>query len=170
MRKKVKFIMEFKKGNIDGIAITKLIKYLDERGFLIETFRNDALSETQHPQMSYISYTESGIGRGPHEHEAQTDIFVFLGPGNFKIYLWDNRKEKASYGNRMIFFGGVDSPIMVIIPPGIIHGYKNISKNERGMVLNYPNKLYAGFNKKEKTDEIRHEDKKDYFYQEFITL
>lgn len=168
--RKDELTMIFKQGNIDGVVIAKLEKYLDERGFLIETYRIDTLPESLHPQMSYVSYTESGIGRGPHEHESQTDIFAFLGPGNFKIYLWDNRNGKPSYGKRMVFFGGADIPILVIVPPGVIHGYKNISKNVRGMVINYPDKLYAGYNKKEKVDEIRHEDEKDYFYKEFITL
>jgi len=36
------------------------------------------------------------------------------------------------------------------------------------MVLNYPDKLYRGWEKKKKVDEIRHEDKKDIFYLHFI--
>ena len=36
------------------------------------------------------------------------------------------------------------------------------------MVLNYPDKLYRGWGKKEEVDEIRHEDKEDEFYLDFI--
>lgn len=162
--------MEFKKGNIEGVQITKLVKYVDERGYLVETFRLDSLPEGLKPEMAYVSYTEPGFGRGPHEHEAQTDVFSFIGPGNFKMYLWDYRKESPTYGNRMIFFGGVDNPLTVTVPPGVVHGYKNISRLERGMVLNFPDKLFAGWDKKEKIDEIRHEDAKDFFFGEFETL
>jgi len=31
-----------------------------------------------------------------------------MGPGNFKIRLWDNRKEYESYGNFMELIGGKD--------------------------------------------------------------
>ena len=160
--------MNFKKGEIEGVIIEKLIKFSDERGFLIETFRIDNLPKEIRPMMSYISYTKPGITRGPHEHEEQTDIFCFMGPGNFKVKLWDNRKESDNYGNCLEVIGGKDNPIRVVVPPGVVHGYKNISKEEDGMVLNYPDKLYRGWGKKEEVDEIRHEDKEDEFYLDFI--
>ena len=160
--------MEFKKGEIEGVAIEDLIKFFDERGFLVETFRVDNLPSDLRPVMSHISYTKPGILRGPHEHLRQTDIFCFIGSGNFKIKLWDNRKESKTYGNYMEFFGGKENPIRVIIPFGVVHGYKNISKNEIGMTINYPDKLYRGWGRKEEVDEIRHGDKKDEFYFDFI--
>ncbi|PKP61966.1 dTDP-4-dehydrorhamnose 3,5-epimerase [Candidatus Atribacteria bacterium HGW-Atribacteria-1] len=160
--------MEFKKGEIEGVVIEKLNKFPDERGFLVETFRIDNLPDSLQPVMSYISYTKPGITRGPHEHKEQTDIFSFMGPGNFKVKLWDNRKESDNYGNCLEVIGGKDNPIRVVVPPGVVHGYKNISKEADGMVLNYPDKLYRGWDKKEEVDEIRHEDKEDEFYLDFI--
>ena len=160
--------MQFKRGEIEGVIVKQLAKFSDERGYLVETFRIDNLSSKLRPVMSYVSYTKPGVARGPHEHMEQTDIFCFMGPGNFKIRLWDNRKDYNSYGNFMELIGGKDNPIQLIVPPGVVHGYKNISEDEMGMVLNYPNKLYGGLNKKEKIDEIRHEDKEDEFYLDFI--
>jgi dTDP-4-dehydrorhamnose 3,5-epimerase len=160
--------MEFKKGEIEGVVIDKLIKFFDERGFLVETFRIDNLPDNLQLEMSYVSYTKPGITRGPHEHNKQTDIFCFIGPGNFMIKLWDNRKESKTFGYYMEIIGGEDNPIRVIVPPGIVHGYKNISSEADGMVLNYPDKLYRGSGKKEEVDEIRHEDKEDKFYLDFI--
>jgi len=160
--------MEFKKGEIKGVVIEELIKFSDERGFLVETFRKDSLPDNLQPVMSYVSYTKPGIARGPHEHKKQTDIFCFMGPGNFRIKLWDNRKESKTYRCCIEMLGGEDNPIRVIVPPGVVHGYKNISQEEDGMVLNYPDKLYRGWDKKEEVDEIRHEDKEDEFYLDFI--
>lgn len=160
--------MVFSKGNIEGVEIIKLGKNVDERGFLVETVRRDTLPKELIPEMSYVSITEPGIARGPHEHAQQTDVFSFLGPGNFKIYLWDNRSGSSTLHMRMVLFAGEDNPITLIVPPGIVHAYRNISATERGMVLNYPNRLYAGWDKKEPVDEIRHEDSKDEFYQDFI--
>lgn len=160
--------MVFKKGEIEGVVIEKLIKFSDERGFLIETFRVDNLLDDLQPAMSYVSYTKPGIARGPHEHLKQTDIFCFMGPGNFRIRLWDNRKESKTFGCYVEIIGGEDNPIRIIVPPGVVHGYKNISERIYGMVLNYPDKLYRGWDRKEEVDEIRHEDKEDKFYLDFI--
>ena len=150
--------VKFTKGPIDGVIIKKLTKHLDHRGFLCETFRADELPAGLNPVMSYVSYTEPGIARGPHEHLNQTDIFAMLGPGNFLLKLWDNRKDSSSYGRFLELYAGEDNPVTVIIPPGVVHGYKNISTSARGMVLNYPDRLFMGEGKKEESDEIRHED------------
>jgi len=160
--------MKFKKNEIEGVIIEKLIRFSDERGFLVETFRVDSLPDNLQPLMSYISYTKPGIARGPHEHLRQTDIFCFIGPGNFRIKLWDNRQESKTYGYCMEIIGGEDNPIRAVVPPGVVHGYKNISPEADGMVLNYPDKLYGGWDRKEEVDEIRHEDKEDEFYLDFI--
>ena len=44
-----------------------------------------------------------------------------------------------------------------VVPPGIIHAYKNVS-TQVGVVFNGPNRLYAGHGRAEPVDEIRHED------------
>jgi dTDP-4-dehydrorhamnose 3,5-epimerase len=98
----------------------------------------------------------------------QTDIFCFMGPGNFKIKLWDNRKGSKTFGCCKEVIGGEDNPVRIIVPPGVVHGYRNISEETDGMVINYPNKLYRGWGKKGEVDEIRHEDKEDEFYLDFL--
>ncbi len=148
---------QFKYGIIPDIIIKKLTAYSDPRGWLIEIFREDEMEKEFLPSMGYISSTKSGIVRGPHEHREQTDVFAFVGPSNFKCYLWDNRKESKTYGFQMDVVGGEDKPILVIIPPGIVHGYKNIGAKD-GFVINLPTKLYKGKNKQDPIDEIRHEE------------
>lgn len=141
---------------IQGIKIQKLKKYADPRGWLSEVHRND---ETKYrPAMAYISYTKYGQVRGPHEHVKQSDCFIFLGPGNFKLYLWDNRKGSKTYKKKMVVEAGEVNPVSVLIPPGVVHGYKCISQ-KGSYVLNLPDKLFMGKNKKEKIDEIRWEER-----------
>ncbi|MCB0832633.1 MAG: dTDP-4-dehydrorhamnose 3,5-epimerase family protein [Bacteroidetes bacterium] len=150
----------FKKGPIDGVITENLRKFVDERGWLCELFRHDNLDEKHYPVMAYTSLTQPDTARGPHEHADQTDLFCFIGPSNFKLYLWDHRKNSPTFGNRMVLFTGEDSPMSVIIPPGVVHAYKNVG-GKPGIVLNCANRLYAGKNKKEPVDEIRHEDTPD---------
>jgi dTDP-4-dehydrorhamnose 3,5-epimerase len=159
--------MEFREGDIDGVHIQRLLEHADERGTLVQTFRIDSLPDGLNPVMSYVSYTKPGVGRGPHEHREQTDVFAFIGPGCFKLYIYDNRKESKTYGKKMVLVAGKKNPVLVIIPPGVVHGYKNISKDARGMVINYPNRLYRGRGEEDEADEIRHEDSGDEFYKNF---
>lgn len=146
----------FKYAKVDGVIVKDLKKYTDERGWLIEIFRQDELEKIFYPVMSYISMTNRQVARGPHEHIDQADLFGFIGPSTFKIYLWDNRKDSPTYMNRMIITAGEDEPKSILVPPGIVHAYKNIG-DTLGMVTNYPNRLFMGSGKKEKVDEIRHE-------------
>lgn len=148
---------DFRKGSIHDVTIKPLTKFIDERGWLAELFREDETAPDQMPVMAYISMTQPGVARGPHEHLEQTDWFCFIGPSNFKLYLWDARKDSPSCGIKQVVYAGADSPRMVIVPPGVVHAYRNIGM-ENGIVFNAPNRLYAGAGKKSPVDEIRHED------------
>jgi len=152
--------VEFKKGQIHDVVIKPLSKFLDERGWLSEMFRSDDLPEWFRPEMAYISMTVPGVARGPHEHVEQSDYFCFIGPANFKVYLWDARLDSPTYGIKQFLFCGVDSPLSLIVPPGVVHAYKNVS-SESGIVFNAPDRLYAGNSKKQQVDEIRHEEEVD---------
>jgi dTDP-4-dehydrorhamnose 3,5-epimerase len=155
----------FKPGKIQDVVVYPLKKYVDERGWLAELFRQDEIAEEFYPVMAYISVTEPLVQRGPHEHVDQADLFCFIGSGNFKLRLWDNRPDSPTYRNMMTLYVGADNPHAVIIPKGVVHAYKNISKTEKGIVLNFPNRLYMGKGKKEKVDEIRHEDDPDSIFK-----
>lgn len=150
----------FTKGKIPDVIVYPLKKYVDERGWLTELFRHDEISEEFYPVMTYVSVTEPGIARGPHEHVEQADLFCFIGPSNFKLRVWDNRPVSETYRRMMTFFVGADNPQAVIIPKGVAHAYKNVG-SVPGMVINCPNQLYMGAGKKEPIDEIRHEDDPD---------
>jgi len=140
---------------IDGVEVSALRYFEDDRGWLTEVFRVDELAVT--PAMGYVSETHPGVARGPHEHRDQTDIFLFMGPSTFRVYLWDNRPGAPTEGRTMKFDCGVDKPMRVVVPPGVVHAYKNIG-SIGGLVLNCPDRLYAGEGRKEPVDEIRWEE------------
>lgn len=148
---------EFKKGKIHDVVVRPLTKFLDERGWLAELFRSDEADPAVMPVMAYLSMTQPGVARGPHEHVDQTDWFCFIGPSNFKVYLWDSRPDSPTFGTKQVMYAGIDSLLAVIVPPGVVHAYKNIG-GENGIVFNAPNRLYAGEGKKCPVDEIRHEE------------
>ena len=147
----------FTKGKIQEVVVYPLKKFVDERGWLTELFRRDELAKEFYPVMAYLSMTEPNVQRGPHEHKHQADLFCFLGTSNFKLRLWDNRKDSQTFRNMMTLFVGEDNPRAVIVPKGIVHIYQNIG-SEKGIVINCPNRLYRGEGQKETVDEIRHEE------------
>lgn len=137
---------------MDGVIIKELKQFHDDRGWLVETFREDEIDFN--PVMTYVSMTKPGIARGPHEHLDQTDYFCFF--GNFRLYLWDNRKASKTYQQRLVFdFQG--RPHIAVVPPGIVHAYKNIGESD-ALVFNMPDRLYKGKGKTLPVDEIRYED------------
>ena len=152
--------MNWTDGEIDGVVVRDLKPHADARGWLLELFRSDEVAPEILPAMSYVSMTRPGVARGPHEHVEQTDYFAFVGPGTFRLLLWDNRSASPTCGRRMRVEGGTGRPIAIVVPPGVVHGYLNIGTGE-GWVLNYPNRLYAGPGRKERVDEVRHEDRPD---------
>ena len=150
----------FTRGRIEGVVVRDLRKFLDERGWLAELFRHDELEEEFYPAMAYVSSTEPGARRGPHEHVDQADLFCFIGPSNFKLRLWDNREASPTRNNVTTLFAGEDSPKSVIVPKGVVHAYRNVGGG-RGLVFNCPNRLYMGEGRRAGIDEIRHEDDPD---------
>ena len=151
---------KFRDGHIEGVILQPLVRCEDERGWLVEVFRQDELEAEHLPVMGYLSQTLPGVARGPHEHGEQTDVFAFLGPGDFKLYCWDERAESPTFGKRITRVVGESYPMRVIVPPGVVHAYKNISPVP-ALVVNCPNRLYAGPVRRGPVDEIRHEDRAD---------
>lgn len=147
---------------IDDVKITKINKFEDERGYLAEFFRNDEMNYK--PAMAYFSFTKNEIIRGPHEHKKQADFFVFAGPGDFELHLWDRRENSPTKGEYFKELFGESNPVSVLVPPGVVHGYKCISETG-GYSINLPDKLYKGENKKEEADEIRWEQDPDSPYK-----
>lgn len=68
----------------------------------------------------------------------------------------------------MVVIGGADTPLSLIVPPGVVHAYRNLSRTEQGLVLNYPDRLYAGTGRRDPVDEIRHEVEGDRFFADFL--
>jgi dTDP-4-dehydrorhamnose 3,5-epimerase len=157
-------LFAFQDGPIDGVSFRSLSPHKDHRGWLIELYREDQLAAELRPLMAYVSETLPGVARGPHEHVAQTDYFAFVGPGEFVLYLWDARPNSPTRGHRMKVAVGESNRQCVVVPPGVVHAYKNVGMTP-GWVFNAPNRLYAGRNKSEPVDEIRHEDKAESVYR-----
>lgn len=160
----------FQDGVLDGISIVRTMIYEDARGSLAELFREDELAPylsllagpREFCRMGYVSRSHRGKIRGPHEHVAQTDVFVIFCSA-VTFFLWDARPASKTQGVRQKIPAGPNECTRLIIPPGVVHAYR--AEQDAALVLNFPTALYKGWQRRQPVDEIRHEDDPESPYQ-----
>ena len=124
---------------IQGVKVKKLKVILDERGRLMEMLRNDDELFIKFGQV-YLTTAYPGVIKAWHYHKIQTDHFVVV-HGMMKIVLYDGRKDSPTFGQIDEYFAGVHNPVLIQIPPMVMHGFKCISEHE-AIVINCPTELY----------------------------
>lgn len=133
---------------IEGVAIKELKPIADERGYVMEILRADDKIIERFGQ-TYITTCYPGVIKGWHYHKKQTDCFVCL-KGMVKFVLYDDRKDSFTKGKINEFFSGEQDPVLIKVPPLVIHGFKSIG-TEMAIVLNHPTFPYNP----KKPDEYR---------------
>ena len=124
---------------IDGVIIKKLKVIPDERGFLMEMLRCDDDFFQKFGQI-YLTVAYPGAVKGWHYHKQQTDQFVVV-KGMLKVVLYDSREDSTTGGEVNEFFMGERNPILLVIPPYVLHGLKGIG-TEPGYLVNCPTEPY----------------------------
>jgi len=124
---------------IHGVEIKRLVTHVDERGSLTELIRCDDPFFEKFGQC-YVSVSWPGVIRAWHWHKKQTDYFVCI-RGMIKVPLFDLRPDSPTYRELNEFFLGDDNRIVLKIPPGVAHGFKNIG-TEPCYLLNFPTEPY----------------------------
>jgi dTDP-4-dehydrorhamnose 3,5-epimerase len=124
---------------IDGVAIKQLKVIPDERGFLMEMLRSDDPIFKKFGQV-YLSVCYPGIVKGWHYHKLQTDYFAVV-KGMLKVVLFDRREDSATCGVVNEFYLGEKNPILLVIPPMVVHGVKAVGP-EAGYLVNCPDRPY----------------------------
>jgi dTDP-4-dehydrorhamnose 3,5-epimerase len=124
---------------IDGVIVKKLKVIPDERGYLMEMLRADDPFFKKFGQV-YLSVAYPGVVKGWHYHKIQTDHFVIVS-GMVKVVLYDQREGSKTHGEVNEFFMGVHNPMLLVIPPLVVHGMKAIG-TEPGMLVNCPTEVY----------------------------
>lgn len=125
--------------SIEDIKIKYIRVIPDERGWLMEILRNDDKIFQEFGQV-YISTAYPEVVKGWHYHKKQTDNFTCI-HGMIKVVLYDARERSKTNGKIMEFFIGEKKPILISVPPGIYHGFKNIG-TDIAFFLNIPTKPY----------------------------
>jgi dTDP-4-dehydrorhamnose 3,5-epimerase len=125
---------------IEGVKVKELRLLPDERGYLMEMLRADDEIFQKFGQV-YLSVAYPGVVKGWHYHKIQTDYFVIV-RGMMKVVLYDGRPDSQTRGEINEFFMGELNSLLVVIPPGVLHGMKAVG-GEPGYLVNCPTEPYA---------------------------
>lgn len=120
---------------IEGVKIKNLKvhqdipdrKDADEKpGFLMEVLRDDDGLLKKFGQTTFtVAY--QGTIKAFHYHKKQDDLW-FVATGKAMIVLHDIRKDSSSKGETQVIMAGTNDYKLILIPAGVVHGYKVISK------------------------------------------
>lgn len=113
----------------------------DERGHLVEVFREDWAEYDPEPAMSYFSMTYPGTIRAWHRHvRGQVDHFV-CAKGRIKVGIYDDRADSPTQGALDTFVIGEHNETLVRVPGDCWHGFKVIGEKP-AYLINFPTNLY----------------------------
>lgn len=119
---------------IDGVKIKELRVFkdtpdLDQPGVLtgsfMEVLRDSEGLMTKFAQSNF-SIAHKGTIKAFHWHKYQDDLW-FIASGKAKIVLYDQREDSPTRGETQVIDAGIDDYKLVLIPVGVVHGYKAIS-------------------------------------------
>lgn len=127
--------------SIDGVIARRLKPHLDGRGEVTELWsapwRADGFVTGEH---IYQSATDVGVVKCWHLHAIHTDQFVVT-RGKLQVTLVDIREESPSFCDVNVFVMGTLNPLLLKIPPGIMHGWKALTPPEV-LVVNVQSHVY----------------------------
>jgi len=124
---------------IEGVRTKKLKVVPDERGRLMEILRADEELFLKFGQV-YVTTGYPGVVKAWHYHKVQWDNLAVIS-GMAKVALYDNREGSPTYGEVNELFCGEHNPLLIQIPPLVLHGFKAVGEKE-AIVVNIPTETY----------------------------
>ena len=121
---------------IDGVSIEPQSIWPDDRGYFFEVGRIGrgliARFPVESTQIS-ATLTYPGAIKAFHYHVHQSDCWV-PNAGMLQIALVDLREGSRTFGAKNTLYVGHLRPWMLLIPPGVAHGYKVIGTQPAGLI------------------------------------
>ena len=125
---------------IDGVRYRLARPVSHHHGHLTEAFRADwGLTDAPVVQVT-VTTTFPGQIRGWGIHRFTVDR-LFAATGSLCIVCYDGRRASPTFGCVNEFMLGERNQGLVVIPPGVYHGWKNIGADE-ATIVSMPSELY----------------------------
>ncbi len=109
---------------IDGVVVTPLKLLPNDRGRLMEVQRRDSPEFPGFGQV-YVTQSFAGVVKAWYRHSKQIDQLAAI-TGLVKLVLYDTRDNSPTHGSVMEIMLGEMMPRLVLIPPGIWHGFQAV--------------------------------------------
>jgi dTDP-4-dehydrorhamnose 3,5-epimerase len=129
-----------RQGLIEGVEFRPTRPVPHEDGHVTEVARSTWESLRSPLVQVHITTTFPGRIRAWGLHSLSTDR-LFVAAGLIKIAVFDGRKGSATYRKLNEFVVSEMNPGLLIIPPNLYHGWKNIGVAD-GIIINMPDRLY----------------------------
>jgi dTDP-4-dehydrorhamnose 3,5-epimerase len=125
---------------IEGVRYRLARPVSHEHGHLTEAFRTDwNITEAPIVQVN-LTTTFPGRVRAWGIHRYTVDR-LFAATGSFCIVCFDGRRDSPTFGRVNEFMLGGRNQGIVVIPPGVYHGWKNVGADE-ATIVSMPSRLY----------------------------
>jgi dTDP-4-dehydrorhamnose 3,5-epimerase len=125
---------------IDGVRLVEVRNVLTERGSTTEILRLDWFDQgVEIDQVFQVTLAAHAVSAW-HVHMNTTDR-LFVTSGHAKVVLYDSRPGSRTHGMVNEFRLGDRRPGLVVVPPGVWHGLKNLA-TEEARVLNLVDRAY----------------------------
>jgi len=118
---------------IDGVRITPLRQFPDERGRIMKMMTADDPGFAGFGEI-YFSCVYPGVVKGWHIHDRMTLNYAVVA-GMIKFVLYDDREGSPTRGEVQEVFLGASNYVRVTVPPGVWNGFKGIG-GETAVVAN----------------------------------
>jgi dTDP-4-dehydrorhamnose 3,5-epimerase len=125
---------------IDGVTVHEVRNVPKNNGHLTEIFRCDWFGGVAHVDHVFAVVLEPRGISAWHAHATTTDR-IFIPAGIVHIVLYDGREGSPTFGAVNEFRFGTIRPALVVVPPRIWHGVRNIG-SVPATVLNLPDAAY----------------------------
>jgi dTDP-4-dehydrorhamnose 3,5-epimerase len=110
---------------IDGVIVKDLTLHQDDRGYLVELWRESWGVMPQLRQVYMVGDDAAGIRRAWHKHAELHDLFLIV-RGAAKFGLHDDRKDSPTYKETQEVVLTERKPQALWVPPGVYHGWNSL--------------------------------------------
>jgi dTDP-4-dehydrorhamnose 3,5-epimerase len=126
---------------IDGVVVHEVRNVPTGYGYLTELYRSDWHTDDQPVDQVFQSVLAPGTISAWHVHGETVDR-LFVTHGRMLLALFDARPDSPTHGLVNEFRFGTVRPALVVVPPAVWHGVKNVGW-EPGFLVNAVDRAYA---------------------------
>jgi len=127
-------------GPIEGLVFRPTRPVPHDDGHVTEVARSDWEMVDGPVVQVHITTTYTGRVRAWGLHQRSSDR-LFVVDGLVKIVVYDGRKNSPTFGSVNEFTVSPENPALLIIPPYLYHGWKNIGTT-KAIIINMPTAMY----------------------------